>query len=1395
MAGFSTVNGLELPEPKFKHFLPEDGLSHQFISCLFQDRTGFLWIGTPNGLNRFDGYQFKKFRQDSTDSNSISSNNIQAIYEDAQGILWIATWQGLNRFDPATERFSCYKNEPGNPRSLSCNLLYSITADSAGLIWIASKGGGLNCFNPKSGEFFHWQYSPGLPNGISGDEVNSILVDRNQQLWVGTIKNGLCRLNLRPIHSRIANGFDKIENFLRNLTFTHFQHHPQNPRSLSNDRVGKIFESRDGTIWVGTGSGGLNRFVPESGDFIRCQNNLVQPKNMVFDFVTEIYEDHLGYLWMGSRDGGIKIFDDEIRRPVPRVDEIRPEQWLYDPNRPQSLSHNYVQAIYEDRNGIIWVGTISGLNMLIRNQPVWGYWQKQQNSSLDSPKMRILSICEDRQGAIWLGTEYGLLLLMNETKISNHTQAKHYYFLSQEKGILTENLILSIMEDRQGYLWLATANGIIRFNPATESAEHFGAKTVPAAGVDKSLCTNSLAPNLIPDEAVIIAPIRREPILDNPVVHAIIEDPHGVFWVGTKSGIQRLDWQQHSFRSFFPDDSNPYGLKGKSIRAMLADPDGGIWIGTGQAVNYLNCETEQFTAYYQDSGTNINVTSLYIGSDGHLWFGSKLGLSRLLRSDNHVEFVVPAEPIQSITQDQFGNFWLGTNQGMINYNPKTKASKKYGLSTVLPNVQFAMNSALKCRRSDFLLLGTLEGLVAFQPRLIHEINTPSPLVLTNFFIYNESLKIGEPPLFTSISQTRNLELTHDQNVLSFEFATLDFTNPLKNQFAYRLVPSDWVQIGNRHFLDLGRLPPDEYTLQVKGANSAGIWNNDGVELKFTIKPPLWLTWPAYLIYIMVAVGFLYSLWLFDHRRTQLRNELKLKEFQAGQLQELDRMKSRFFANISHEFRTPMTLILGPLEKWLSRVTDEEIRHDISMMQRNVHRLQRLINQLLDLSRLEAGKMELHPTTLDVQRLVERCFQSFESQAKIKSIQLILESSVSTLLARIDPDKLEIIIYNLLSNALKFTPIGGKVSVQLTAIQEPRMVEIQVRDDGVGIAADKIAFIFNRFYQVDDSSMRTQEGSGIGLSLTRELVELHGGSISVQSEPGAGTTFTVRLPVGNIDLGELKPDTPSETVPEPSEPAPDLAEIKVVTGGKSIVLIVEDNADLRRFIGEILQPAYQTLEAGDGEEGFALAQAHVPDLILSDVMMPRMDGFQMCEKIKTNEITSHIPVILLTARANRESKLEGLETGADDYLIKPFDAEELRVRIKNLITQRQRLRERFRERLVVEPREIAVTSADQRFLQRILNMIEEKISDPDFNTEEFSERIGLSRSQLHRKLHALTGQSTTEFIRSIRLKRAASLIKQEYGTISEIAYAVGFSHLSYFAECFRKEFGVAPSEYN
>jgi signal transduction histidine kinase/DNA-binding response OmpR family regulator len=736
----------------------------------------------------------------------------------------------------------------------------------------------------------------------------------------------------------------------------------------------------------------------------------------------------------------------------------------------------------------------------------------------------------------------------------------------------------------------------------------------------------------------------------------------------------------------------------------------------------------------------------------------------------------------------------------------------------------------------------------FHPDSIKDNPYIPPVVITSFKRYNTDEAEGIAIEEKGISQKKEIELSYKNNILTFEFAALSYCKTFKNQYAYKLegYSDKWIQLGTERRINFTNLDPDTYTLRVKGSNNDGVWNEKGTSLKIIITPPWWKTWWAYTLYTVLFMSLLYGLRRYELNRIRLKNQVKIEHMEAEKMKEVDHLKSRFFANISHEFRTPLTLILGPLENLLQNAVPEKLKEQYEIMQRNGRRLLQLINQLLDLAKLEAGSMALRAKPENIVHLLKLIIASFQSLAERKRVALRFhaqDDSASSSEFEIPPvyvdrDKFEKIISNLLANAVKFTPEGGEVSVQLSVISKPsphdqlptdHCLLITVKDTGIGIPANELDKIFDRFYQVDRHRHEYQ-GTGIGLALTKELVKLHGGEIYAQSEVDKGSTFVVRLRLGKAHLklenivedsdqssaisdqlsvtseakGEERGNEERQATEGPHPATIDTqqaasrseAELPSLRDDEQpILLIVEDNADMRKYLREILEQDYRLMEAGDGEEGLRQASAAVPDLIVSDVMMPKMDGFEFCHRIKTKELTSHIPVILLTARAAREDKLEGLDTGVDDYVTKPFDADELRARVRNLIEQRRRLRERFSREITLQPKDIAITTYDERFLSRAMEIVEKHISNPDFSTETFAKQMGVSRMQLNRKLRALTDQATGEFVRSMRLKRAAQLLANKGGTtIVEIAYEVGFSSPAYFAKCFREQFGLSPSEY-
>jgi signal transduction histidine kinase/DNA-binding response OmpR family regulator len=772
-------------------------------------------------------------------------------------------------------------------------------------------------------------------------------------------------------------------------------------------------------------------------------------------------------------------------------------------------------------------------------------------------------------------------------------------------------------------------------------------------------------------------------------------------------------------------------------------------------------------------------------------------------------------------EDNQGNLWLGTNNGLSRLHKRSMDFTNYTTQDGLPVGRFRKFAAKSAKGEIFMPIEN--GMIAFYPDSIYSTPHNTPVVLTDFHLNNKPVTPEDASVLTKhITYTDRIDLGYKQNNLSFDLAILDYIRPHLNQYKYILegFHKDWIYAGTRNFVDLNNLKPGAYTLKVKATNHEGVWTSNGVSLDIVIHPPPWLTWWAYVIYglFLLGTGLLVRRYLVHSAR--LRTAVEIERIEREKVEELDHLKSHFFANISHEFRTPLTLLMGPINDLLKTQTklDAADRKLLAIMKRNAGRLQQLINQLLDLSRFETGKVRLEIQKGDLSAWVGVISQSFLSLAESKEIDFHHHISSLSDPVFYDKDKVEKILTNLLSNAFKFTPKGGKIRVGISYLYAdssfgPSHAELSVQDTGEGIPGELMEKVFDRFYQIGYPGRGETAGTGIGLSLVKELVGIYRGEIKVDSQPGKGSRFIVVLPVSRShfqeeEISSAQPSWPeeitgakrtesnkfaaTETLSDPG--IPDKEKRTERKEKPPLILVVEDNLDLRQYISRHLQQEYEILEAENGKEGMDLARAYIPDLVISDLMMSEMDGMEMFRRLREDERTSHIPLIMLTSRADRESKLEGLLTGADEYITKPFDSEEVRIRIRNLIRQRERMQEQFNRAYFLENKNIRLQSADERFLAKAKDILEEHLSDPDFNVEKFSYQLGISRMQLHRKCKGLANQSPGEFIQKLRLKHSCILLNVGVDNIAQIAYQVGFSDPAYYARCFRRLYGLSPSEY-
>jgi signal transduction histidine kinase/ligand-binding sensor domain-containing protein/DNA-binding response OmpR family regulator len=1362
----------------FDHITSEQGLPSDAAEAVFEDSRGFMWFGTQNGLCRYDGYTMLIYRRDELDSTSISDSfviNIRMLEDRNRKTIWIAGRYGLSAYNMSTGRFTRFTADSTNPYALIDSHVTALCQDRTGRVWIGTANG-LNEMVVDSGghaKFVRHVYDSRDTNSLFQRTIFALCEGDDGVVWIGT--------------SRGLGRFDTKANQFTRVSFT-----DRDSPDQSANRVQAICKDRNGILWVGT-RGGVIRYDPRTTLFRQIRHDPANPYSPSNNNVFSLAIDHSGILWLGV-DVGLNALDTETGQCV---------QFSHTPTNPTGLNHNYVYEVYCDSKGSIWVATNGGgINKYERGRRQCIHLRNEAGNLSGLSNDDIYGMAEDKQGAVWIGSSEGLNVYDRRSGKFNH-----YFHDPYNERSLSHPLVVSLYNDIDGSIWAGTFEGLNRIDPLTGAITRYYNEPLPPR--------NNYANRIV----------------------AIHRDRNGTLWVGTVAGPRIVNLKEKRF--------DPFPYYGFTTQ-ILGDADRNtLWAATdGDGLLKIDLKTRHFKTFSNDAHDPTSISHNTVISlcedpgepERILWvvtFGG--GLNRFDKSLGTFTRFTQSEGLadnfaQSIASDRRGNLWLGTTKGLSRFDPKTGIFRNYDARDAIVSGEANMNSLLRASTGE-LFVGSTKGLIIFHPDSMRDNTHIPPIVLTDFKITNKSVLPGGPhsPLSEMITETKQLVLSYSDNMITFEFAALDYVMPEKNQYAYKLegFDKDWIQSGNVRTATYTNLDPGKYVFRVKGSNNDGIWNEEGTSLSIIITPPLWRTTWAYLAYAVVIGTILYSVYRVRVNRLRLVHTLQLEHLEATKMHEVDEIKTRFFTNISHEFRTPLTLILGPAKQLLEQFDDQQITTKADLIHRSARKLNRLVDELLDLAKIEAGEMKLNARPVNVVSAVRDVVRTFQPLAERKKITCRCSCDENEIVAYLDKDKADKILANVLSNAFKFTPEGGGVTVTVTQFRNqnselrsqssvpppfPRVetegesVTITVSDTGIGIPKDHLDKIFDRFYQVDGSHTREQEGTGIGLALTKELVDLHKGRIEVESEEGKGSIFTLVFPLGKA---HLKPEEIGEEENEEGheKTIPRSDEVVVRTDehgsdsdmpGKSALpslLIVEDNADVRKYISSILENKYRIMEAKDGEEGLDKSLECIPDLIITDIMMPKLDGFQLCGKLKSDSRTSHIPVIMLTAKATSKDKISGLEIGADDYIMKPFEAPELKARIRNLIEQRKRLHEHFRTHGLVEMAEKNVTSVDQRFLQKAVDVVNQHIADTSFSVEVFAERMAVSRSLLFKKMESLLGEPPREVIKRTRLSRAAKLIEARAGNVSEIALEVGFSNPSYFTECFRKQFGCTPSQYH
>ncbi|WP_300600104.1 hybrid sensor histidine kinase/response regulator transcription factor [Niabella sp.] len=1316
----------------FNHLTSENGLSNNSVLSITQDAQGFIWLGTSNGLNRYDGSQIKTYMA-GDDQSGLSSNNIIALFRDSRQQLWAGSSAGLNHYNDEKDNFEKIRLPVAAPVAINC-----IFEDRRQRLWIGTSKG-LFALTGKKREKITCFVTPDKQN-LAGSMIKTVFQDQAGNIWIGST-TGLVRM------------WETGDRYY----YESFRYHPANPKTLSSDNISAICEDRAHRLWVGTQNSGLNLYDPLTKTFTRFIKNH-NPQGLIHDNIRTLMLQNDSALWIGTQEG-LSVLNTHTGRMV---------SFQNDGANPKSLSQNSIYSLYRDANGSVWIGTyFGGANRV--DAFTTGFGVLHNDGSRNAiPNNVVSSILEDRNTDLWIGTEGGGLVLYNR----RNGQFSVFKNDGNDPGSIASNLVKVVYIDKQGYIWCGTHGGGLNvLDPATHSFRHYLYKPgdVESAGLE---------------------------------ITSLEEDDQGRFWLATNAGIRIFNKSGLQLEPL-PVTVIDKKLSQLSTNKIYKDRDGWIWMG-----GLSGLFTVQGNQLHTINGS-IPVNTFLEDTAGNIWAGSRNGTLIFYDKKKKVlsQFIVlsgTSRNIVGILQDGRGFLWLGTDQGLMRFDPATKAVLSYTVADGLAGREFNYNAYLKDSKGTFYF-GGYRGITYFFPNQIQVNQYQAPLVFTNLRLNNADVHIGASDglLQQNISHTSQIYFKHDQNLFTINFALLNFIKSNKNRYSYKLAgfDKDWKQV-RTPAATYTNLPPGDYTFSVRGANNDGLWTQP-VSMKIIVWPPFWRTWWAYTIYLLLFIGVLFFIMRFLFLRALLNKE-----------EELHQVKLNFFTNVSHEIRTHLALIMAPVEKLLEvNQSDQFTTQQITQIKNNSNRLLKLVSELMDFRKAESDHLKLKVKKQDLIAFLQEIYASFSELSLSKSIQISLTHDTETALLYFDEKQLEKVFFNLLANAFKFTPEGGRIMVSVH--RRETTTEIQVADTGRGIAAPYLSKLFTNYYQVADHGIQNT-GYGLGLALSKKITELHGGTIRVESTPATAnsegyTCFFVTLHNGkkhfenNGYVSILEQQVPTVFRSEELSLAkadPNTTNPLLPASRQYTILVVEDNPELRALVCQQLEPGYYIQQAADGLQGWAMATESIPDLIISDVMMPNLNGMELCARLKTDPRTSHIPVIMLTAKSTQTDQVAGLEHGADIYISKPFSAKILELHIRNLLETRKKLQQRTIREFTLRAAPVALPEGtivernkiDSDFLTTIIEFIDHHLEDADFGVEKLSRKVGMSAPILYKKLRALTNMSVNEFIKTRRFKKAAELILQKELTINEVSYAVGYDDRKYFSREFKKYFGVAPSDF-
>jgi signal transduction histidine kinase/ligand-binding sensor domain-containing protein/DNA-binding response OmpR family regulator len=1285
------------------------GLSHNNVKAVLQDSYGFLWFGTRNRLNRYDGVSMNIF--DCYDPEQKKrDNNISSLFEDKERKIWIGTDNGIFIFDPLKESFTFF-NEPTEQQIKITDWVADMQADSDENIWIVV---------PKQGLFRYHTPTKKLSRYVIGnldlpDQGNPqcMCMEQNGRIWIGTNGGGVYLYNKE------------------NDTFT--QHlGDAKGRSLKNENIYTMCNYGD-ELALGIHEGRLLKFNKRKNTV--ADVNAPEVHYKIIRHLTRIDDE----LWVGTQAGLFII--NELENQVIHLQE--------DPICDFSLSDNVVEKIYKDREGGVWIATMfGGLSHLSKKSiPFECYVPMSSQNTINSRRLREMR--EDNDGNIWIASEDNGLNIFNP-------KTQSFRHIGKAEGLLLDNnrsVKSLLLTNHHAYVGLFK-NGLDVINLHNFQIKHYSGSMLN---------------------------------IDEASIYAICEDRYGRIWIGNGWNVYRSEGIDKPFVRM-----DIFGLN--YIYDIQEDSKGFIWVATlgngvykydpvGDKINHYTHNINDSASLSSNSVSGITETSF-----GDIWFATDRGGICLYnnQSDNFTSFSIadglPDDVTHKIVEDKNHILWFGTNKGLVSFNPQSKAIKVFSSDNGLPFNEFNYKSSLMASNGK-MYFGGLNGLIAFDPS-IYESNTfVPPVYITSLSIYNKPINLQTPksPLSKAIYLTEKIKLKHNQSNIGFKFVALSYTAPKSNKYAYKMegIDKEWIYTSNTHSVSYVKLPPGNYRFCVRASNNDNAWNKTGACIHIEILPPWWFSKFAIALYILAFTGIvLYYLNRFK-KKTEQHHAENQRIYISKKEKELYSAKLEFFTNIAHEIRTPVTLINGPLEAMMEMdIQDPEIQKSLHLMSKNTSDLMTLINQLLDFRKVDSHKFVLNFALVDISALLKSIYDSFETVARKRNKKMEWLAPAGEITVMADKGAMNKIFNNLLSNALRYS----ETFISVALLVENETLVICVKNDGETIPEDFREKIFEPFQQVNKNE-NTAAGSGIGLSLARSLSELHHGSLEYGAFENLNR-FTLRIPLkqNGIQLAEI------------SENEYVVTEYKNEKTNAELILIVEDNEEMLNFIAEKLQKSFAVEKAANGAEALKIVEEKNIDLVLSDVMMPVMDGFELCKTLKENIEYSHTPVVLLTAKNDLKSKIHGLEMGADAYVEKPFSMNHLTAQLNTILNNRRREKEAFMRKPFLPIQNIGMNKADEEFMQKMVNVIQENITDSGLNVENLADKMFMSRSNLHRKIKALTELTPIDFIRLIRLKKAAELIQSGKYRINEVCYLVGINSSSYFIKLFQKQFGMTPKEF-